>query len=183
MTQPSKPLQDDPCAPQTLAPRHELCFYDSRSVDLGPDAPVLTALQAWTLAMSKPLPFLKTAFKIRDAIAARFGVKRIDGFSDTPVTHVEAGDKLDFFLVEGITPHRLTLTERDTHLDVMTCVTTQGGRVTITSSVLTHNWLGKAYMWPVAPAHKLIVTLTLARLKRAVAQGVVMGHETSPPGS
>ncbi len=133
--------------------------------------------------MSKPVPFLKSAFKIRDAIAARFGVKRIGGFSNTPVTHVEVGDKLDFFLIEDITPHRLTLTERDTHLDVMTCVTAQDGRVTITSSVLTHNWFGKVYMWPVAPAHKLIVALTLARLKRAVAQGMVTARETSPPGS
>lgn len=183
MMQPPTPYLDDASTAHILAPSKDLDFYDRRSVDLGPDAAHLTALQAWSLAMSKPLPFLKTAFKIRDAIAARFGVKHIGGFSNAPVTQVDVGEHLDFFLVEHITPERLTLTERDTHLDVMTCVTCHEGRMTITSSVRTHNWFGKAYMVPVAPAHKFIVNLTLKRLKRTVAQGVVMGRETSPPGS
>ncbi|MBT2130679.1 DUF2867 domain-containing protein [Planktotalea lamellibrachiae] len=56
-------------------------------------------------------------------------------------------------------------------------------RVTITSSVRTHNGFGKAYMWPVAPAHKVIVNLTLAQLRRTVAQAKITAREISPPDS
>ncbi|WP_343207554.1 DUF2867 domain-containing protein [Aliiroseovarius lamellibrachiae] len=55
--------------------------------------------------------------------------------------------------------------------------------MTITSSVRTHNGFGKAYMWPVAPAHKVIVNLTLAQLRRTVAQAKITAREISPPDS
>ena len=109
------------------------------------------------------------AFRIRDAISARFGVKRIGGFSGRNADVPKAGERLDFFLVERIEPEIMTLSARDRHLDVLTCVTTYGQRLTITSSVKVHNLFGRAYMIPVAPAHRLIVSAMLRRVRRTLA--------------
>ncbi len=83
------------------------------------------------------------------------------------------GERLDFFLVERAEPDLLVLTERDRHLDVMTCLSTAGREVAITSSVITHNLYGRAYMVPVGIAHRLIVRTMLRRLVREMAQETV----------
>ena len=148
---------------QTLRPLPELDYHDSRSVLL----PVqITALQAWNLMTAGQGPLMRLAFRTRDGISSLFGVKRIGGFSGTRREAVQAGDYLDFFLVEHSAPEVLVLTERDRHLDVMTCVSLADRVLTITSSVVTHNTFGRLYMLPVGPAHKLIVNSYLKRLKR-----------------
>ncbi|MEP5760334.1 MAG: DUF2867 domain-containing protein [Litoreibacter sp.] len=139
---------------QVLAPVDELRFFDTQSVSL--DQPV-SPLDAWRMVASKPAPLMKRAFKVRDAISSMFGVKKIGGFSGTTPKSVEVGQMLDFFLVEYISEDVLTLTERDRHLDVMTCISSAANELTITSSVITHNTFGRIYMMPVGPAHKMIV--------------------------
>ena len=151
-----------PATAALVAPRSQLAYLDSQSVTL---AAPLTAVQAWRKIMAKPLPGLGLAFRIRDAIAARFGVARIGGFSGKPVENPKAGDHLDFFLIEQISDDAMVLTARDSHLDVMISVNCDGRQLGITASVITHNWFGRAYMLPVAPAHKLIVWAMLRRLR------------------
>jgi hypothetical protein len=152
---------------KTLGPVESLDYYDSQSVTL---ARPLAPLQAWNTIMASPQPLLRAAFKVRDAISSRFGVKRIGGFTGQPVSEVAAGQYLDFFLVEEASPSRLVLTERDRHLDVMTSISSAGPILTITSSVITHNGFGRAYMVPVGIAHRLIVRNMLKRLKLAVME-------------
>lgn len=147
---------------QLLAPMSELDFFDTQSCVL-PQA--LTALQAWQKAQSRPMPVLKLAFRVRDMISGWFGVRQIGGFSGELPQNLQVGDMLDFFLVEHLSADILTLTVRDKHLDVMTCVSVAGKALTVTSSVTTHNTFGRFYMLPVAPAHKLIVRSMLKGLK------------------
>ncbi|WP_151717727.1 DUF2867 domain-containing protein [Gemmobacter serpentinus] len=155
-----------------VAPREGLAYFDRQAVPL--PCP-MSPLAAWNAIMADPLPGMALAFRIRDAISARFGVARIGGFSGQRVTQVAPGDRLDFFLVEGSTEHELVLTARDRHLDVMISIETMGetlGRqLSITASVITHNTFGRAYMIPVAPAHRLIVRLMLKRLQRRLQAG------------
>lgn len=146
-----------------VAPHEQLDFYDARGVDLPQP---LTALEGWNMAMRQPLPGMAFAFRLRDAISVRFGVKRIGGFSGRQDQTPKVGDKLDFFAVERIEPEILTLSERDRHLDVVTCITTYNQRLTITSSVKVHNQFGRLYMIPVAPAHRLIVSTMMRRIRR-----------------
>ena len=149
----------------TLRPLPRLDYHDSRAIVL--PRPV-TPLEAWNLISAQQGWLLRQAFRIRDAISARFGVKRIGGFTGRQHDTVAPGDHLDFFLVEDISPDRLILTERDRHLDVMICLTVDGPKVTITASVVTHNAFGRAYMLPVGLAHKVIVGSILRRLDRAL---------------
>jgi len=149
----------------TLDKVSDLDYFDSQSVIL-PAA--VSPLEAWNHIMSVPQPFLKFAFRVRDAISSLFGVRRIGGFKRARTEKVNVGDKLDFFLVEHISQNALVLTERDRHLDVMTCVSTSSRKLTITSSVKTHNTFGRAYMIPVGLANKLIVRRMLRRLKNTL---------------
>lgn len=144
----------------------DLDYFDAQSVHLDRE---ITPLQAWNTIMEDPQPVLRWAFKIRDAVSAWFGVKRIGGFTGTAVKSVAVGDYLDFFLVEHTDSNKLVLTERDRHLDVMTCVSSSGPTVSITSSVSVHNWFGRLYMIPVGIAHPWIVRRMLSRLKRKVS--------------
>jgi Protein of unknown function (DUF2867) len=96
-------------------------------------------------------------------------VRRVGGFSGRHGDAPGVGDTLDFFRVERAAPDFLTLTGRDRHLDVMTCVTCEGTRLSITASVVTHNRFGRVYMSPVAPAHRLIVAAMLRRLARQMS--------------
>ncbi|MBK4217195.1 DUF2867 domain-containing protein [Paracoccus caeni] len=149
----------------TIRPFPELDYYDSRSVLL----PVaVSPIEAWNLLMAQPQPVLRLAFRIRDAISARFGANRVGGFTDNPRKDLTAGDRLDFFTVEAARPDALVLTARDSHLDVMTTITTAGRKLTVTASVVTHNSFGRAYMLVVGPAHKLIVAVMLRKLRLAL---------------
>lgn len=152
-----------PAQVELVAPRDTLHFFDQQSVVL---AEPLTPLEAWTQLMADPLPFIGVAFKVRDAISGWFGVKQIGGFSGAKPGFVQVGDKLDFFLVETLSDNVLSLSERDKHLDVLTCVTCVENTLTITSSVKVHNRFGRVYMLPVGPAHRWIVRTMLRKLKR-----------------
>jgi hypothetical protein len=153
-------------APDLIADRIRLSFLEEQRLALPRP---MTALEVWNRMMARPLPMMATAMRIRDAISARFGVERIGGFSGRPASDVATGDRLDFFLVERSEPERLTLTARDWHLEVITCVTTGGARLAITTSVRVKNRFGRTYLLPVGPAHRLIVWWMLRRLKRDLA--------------
>lgn len=152
--------------PPLVGPVADLAYLDIQSVRL-PRA--ITPLEAWNLIMANPLPGLAMAFRLRDAISARFGVKRIGGFTGVAREAVAPGDRLDFFVVEAVAPDRMVLTERDRHLDVMVAVTCAGPVLTLTASVVTHNRFGRVYMAPVGLAHRWIVAAMLRRLARGLA--------------
>lgn len=146
-----------------LAAVETLDYFDSQSTTLSRR---ISPLEAWNLGMQDPKPMLSLAFKLRDAVSKPFGVKAISGFSGTRKDSVQAGDYLDFFLVEYSDDTSLVLTERDRHLDVMTCLSTVENETSITSSVIVHNLFGRAYMLPVGIAHRFIVRNVLRRLQK-----------------
>lgn len=148
---------------RVLQPPSELYYFDRQDTVLPLET---TPLAAWNTMMRDPQPLLKRAFQIRDAISSCFGVKRIGGFSGHAKDAVSVGDKIDFFLVEYVDDTCLVLTERDKHLDVMTCISTEGKTLSVTSSVCVHNWFGRLYMIPVGVAHRWIVRAMFRRLHR-----------------
>ena len=159
-----------------LAALEDLDYFDSQVVSVSRD---ILPLDAWNLVMEDPQPLLRLAFRVRDGISKLFGVKSIGGFSNARKDSVQVGNYLDFFLVEHSDETALVLTERDRHLDVMTCLSSVGNTVSITSSVTVHNLYGRAYMLPVGIAHKFIVRNMLRRLQRKVAsQSEQLDHTT-----
>jgi hypothetical protein len=154
---------------ETIVPESNLSYFDQQSVDL---KRVISCLEAWNMIMFNRSDMLRTAFKIRDVISARFGVRPVGGFSGRTVSNINVGENLDFFLVEKAEPYNLVLTVRDRHLDVMVNLTTQGRRFSITTSVKTHNLFGKVYMVPVGVVHRQVVRGSLRDLKSTLEAGV-----------
>jgi hypothetical protein len=152
-----------PSPAHTLSALPDLDYYHSRSVLLPVE---ITTLDAWNFMRAKPGRRMRLAFRTRDSISSLFGVERIGGFSGARRETVQAGEKLDFFLVEHSAPDLLVLSVRDRHLDVMICLSITDRVFTITSSVVTHNVFGRLYMLPVGLVHKLLVNRDLERLKR-----------------
>lgn len=152
-----------PSPAHTLSALPDLDYYHSRSVLLPVE---ITTLDAWNFMRAKPGRCMRLAFRTRDAISSLFGVERIGGFSGARRETVQAGEKLDFFLVEHSAPDLLVLSVKDRHLDVMICLSIADRVFTITSSVVTHNVFGRLYMLPVGLVHKLLVNRDLERLKR-----------------
>lgn len=95
-------------------------------------------MEAWRQIMARPLPGLDVAFALRVAISARFGVKRIGGFSAGLDEIPQVGGHLDFFLIERLEDTIMTLTARDRHLDVMICIARNGCKNNIPAPVFTH---------------------------------------------
>ena len=66
------------------------------------------------------------------------------------------------------TPARLVAGFNDKHLDfrVVVDVTTLGQKqsVTATTLVLTHNWLGRAYLAIIMPFHRMVVRAMLRQV-------------------
>jgi len=154
-------MTEPPHSAQLVAPRTRLAFVDCQVAGL---AEPVTALQAWRRVRAQKVPGVGLAIRVRDVMAGWFGVQPIGGFRGE-IGEVRVGDRIDFFVVEAISDGVLTLTNRDRHLDVMTCVTVEGRRLAITTSVVGHNWFGRLYMLPVAPAHRLIVWWELRGLR------------------
>jgi len=152
-----------PSPAHTLSALPDLDYYHSRSVLLPVE---ITTLDVWNFMRAKPGRCMRLAFRTRDAISSLFGVERIGGFSGARRETVQAGEKLDFFLVEHSAPDLLVLSVRDRHLDVMICLSITDRVFTITSSVVTHSVFGRLYMLPVGLVHKLLVNRDLERLKR-----------------
>jgi len=150
-----------PTKAHLLAPVEQLDFFDTQSVVLPGK---IKAIEAWNIIKSRPMPLMGLAFKVRDGISSIFGVKPIGGFSRGAIVAPKVGDQVDFFLLEHISNDIVTLSVRDKHLDVMTCICVDEKTVSITSSVVTHNIFGRAYMIPVAPAHRLIINKSLSGL-------------------
>lgn len=109
---------------RVLQPISQFSYYDVQQVVLSED---MTALAAWNAMMRQPMPLMKAAFWLRDLVSSAFVVKRIGSFTGRFGERAQVGDYLDFFLVEYVDDDCLVLTERDRHLDVMTCISTRGG--------------------------------------------------------
>jgi len=133
----------------------------------------MSALKAYAGMTSYNPCWLRTAFGIRDRCCTLFGLQSIGGFSGTaPASAIAPGNKLDFFDVQKVSDEELVLSSSDKHLVVIVALNLAPAKdgkrtLSVTTTVKTHNLLGKLYMLPVKPAHGIIVRKMLDRLKRS----------------
>jgi len=132
----------------------------------------MSALSAYAGMTAYNPCWLRAAFGIRDMCCAPFRLQAIGGFSGkAPPQGVVAGGKLDFFDVQKVSDEALVLSSSDKHLVVVVALHLAPAiddkrKLSVTTSVKVHNWLGKIYMLPVKPAHGIIVRNMLNRIKR-----------------
>ena len=170
-----------PTPQETTAPSNSLIaklvpgsdFHDAWAVPAG-DAG-LTALGQFLKAAGRTPRWVSACMSLRNRVVSLFGLKNLGGLENLPRGKAEAdyrpGDRVGIFTLFENTPGEVLLGDRDKHLDVTLSVhlTPQpaGGAslITLTTVVRVHNLLGRVYMLPVTPMHRLIAPTVL----RAVA--------------
>ena len=154
-----------------IAPPEQLNFFHHAHA-IVPQG--MTAFQAYCRMTENSPRLLRLAFAIRDRLSRLGGVKPISGFTGTHrLSPPEPGEQLDFFEVVHCYDSSLHLLAKDRHLSVLVAVTLQAAdgdcqRLSIITSVKTHNAFGRLYMLPVAPAHGVIVRSMLAKIGTSV---------------
>lgn len=140
-------------------------FADAFRVTV-PDA----GLDARTAAMrifSESPRWVKALLDLRNKIVAPLGLKT------SAEREAKSGGLVGMFPVLSETPERLVAGFNDHHLDfrvVIDVLPAGGGReVTATTLVLTHNWLGRAYLAAIMPFHRMIVKTLLRQVCRLPA--------------
>ncbi len=111
---------------------------------------------------------------LRNKIVRLVGLKDLGGLGELnpskPASAYAPGDRVGIFTLISNSPNEALLGDRDKHLDVVLSVYKhplgQGGvqSVSVTTVVHIHNLLGRIYMLPVTPLHKLIAPAVLNRI-------------------
>jgi hypothetical protein len=152
---------------EEVAPQLELAallpgaqFMDAYCLAL--DGQNLDAREAAIRMMARAPRWVDALLVLRNAIVAPFGLKT-SGQDPGPHRAI-----IGIFPVVSETPQRLVAGFNDKHLDfrVVLDVATSGARqrVTATTLVLTHNWLGRTYLATIKPFHRIVVRAMLAQV-------------------
>lgn len=168
---PNRPRATQPPPGSLIASHIEAAyFHDAWSIRAG--EPRLSALGQLLKLMSQAPRWVETSMALRNRVVARLGLKDLGGFGNFDRGKAEAeyqpGDRVGIFTLFQVTPDEVLMGDRDKHLDVVLSLhRRQEGpdvRLTVTTVVHVNNWLGRIYMLPVTPMHKLIAPATMRTL-------------------
>lgn len=144
-------------------------FHDAWAVPAGD--PGLPALGQFLKAASATPRWVEACMALRNAAVRAVGLKDLGALGGIdaarPAADYRPGDRVGIFTLFENHPGEALLGDRDRHLDVTLSVhrhELEAGRVqvTITTVVKVHNRLGRLYMLPVRPMHRLITPAVLA---------------------
>ena len=146
-------------------------FHDSWSVSAGD--PQLSAMGQFLKAFSATPAWVNACMSIRNRAAAMVGLKNLGAFDQINKSKSEykPDDRVGIFTLIATTFDEVLLGDKDKHLDVTISVhravnaSTDAVLVTVTTVVHVHNLLGRLYMLPVLPMHRIIAPSVL----RAIA--------------
>jgi hypothetical protein len=131
-----------------------------------------SALEHFLAAAQKTPRWINAAMSTRNNIVRFFGLKNLgtlDGFDEKREARTYApGDRVGIFTLFENTFDEVLLGDKDKHLNVVLSAHRKllpGGQaveVTLTTVVHVKNLLGRLYMLPVTPAHRIIAPAVLA---------------------
>jgi hypothetical protein len=129
----------------------------------------LTPVEIATRAFASTPGWVDGLVSLRDRAVSLFGVKAVGRLrlvdSDRSLREPAVGDAFSIFHVVFVDDTELVLGIDDTHLDVrmsfLKRFTDSRATYLVSSWVKTHNMLGRVYMLPVAPVHRLLVSLMM----------------------
>lgn len=150
-------------------------FYDCYAIETF-DSPQ-TALGHFLNALAHTPQWVDFLMALRNRIVQLFGLKNLGGLGALDSHKLESaylpGDRVGIFTLLSNSANEVLLCDSDKHLDVVLsvfkCPAAANGTqsLAVTTVVHVHNLLGRIYMLPVTPLHKLIAP---AVLSRALAQ-------------
>ena len=138
-------------------------FFDAWAIDAAD--PSLSALRQFLKAVQATPRWVDACMSLRNRAVQLVGLKNLGELSEINPAKADAdyrpGDRVGIFTLIENTPDEVLLGDSDKHLDVVLSVhcaraAGQPVRVTVTTVVHTKNRLGRLYMLPVKPMHRLI---------------------------
>lgn len=99
--------------------------------------------------------------KVRDMIVACVGLKTTSQLAS--FTGNGKDERIGFFRVYGKSADEIVVGEDDRHLDFRLSILCAGDQLTVTTVVHCHNLLGRAYIFVIAPFHRMVVKASLRR--------------------
>ncbi|MFZ6735511.1 DUF2867 domain-containing protein [Undibacterium sp. Ji42W] len=144
-------------------------FYDCFQTRF--DHADLSAMQIYMDTVAKTPDWVNAMMGIRNRVVVLFGLKNVGGMKalskSKPAEAYQVGDKAGIFTLVYKSDEEVILCDSDKHLDVKVSVSkqTRDGQpfIALSTVVHVHNNLGRAYMFFVGPAHKVIAPAILAR--------------------
>jgi len=129
------------------------------------------------LQMMRGMPrWIDNLMVLRNRLVQMVGLKDLGRLSavnsQRSAGSYEAGQRVGIFTLLANTDDEVLLVDSDRHLDVHVALlrrpSAQTGQceVVVSTVVRTHNLLGRLYMLPVAPFHRLIAPIALRRLRK-----------------
>lgn len=137
------------------------------------DSPGLSALELHIQVMRQTPGWVDRLMTLRNRVVSTlFGLKDLGKLAAVhplkPAADYRVGDRLGIFVIHSLSDQEVVLTDADRHLDAKVSVRKTGSvdhpTATVSTVVHVHNLLGRLYMLPVAPVHRLIVPAMLRRL-------------------
>jgi len=152
--------------------QHELAsayFYDSYEVQV--DTCGKTALEIYIDTVGRTPALMNFLMTTRNRIVSLFGLKNLGLFADLDgsrsASSYNVGDRVGIFSILSLSDEEVVLHDDDKHLQAKVSVykySDEEHRAAVTTVVHVKNLLGKAYLFFVVPAHKLIVPLMLREI-------------------
>lgn len=147
----------------------EATFDDAFEAELRDDG--LTPIEIAIRFLRATPDWVETLLSIRNHAVSLVGLRDVGALGavgDKPASDYRVGDKLSFFDILAIGETEVVAGADDSHLDVRIAFVKRhvAGRATyaLCSWVRTRNALGRLYMIPVGPMHKLIVKSAMREL-------------------
>jgi hypothetical protein len=143
-------------------------YYDAFAADMAD--PALTPTQIFVRFGEAFPDWGEALLGVRNQVVKRLGLLDVGAFRKVdpkPIGTLSVGDPLGIFRIMAMDETELVAGIDDSHLDVRISVVKRCGErrasYVVCSVVTIHNLLGRLYMLPVAPMHRLIVRETMRR--------------------
>ena len=147
-------------------------FHDCYVISV-PDT-TRTALSYFLTALENTPAWVNSLMALRNKVVRLVGLKDLGGLGELnpakPASAYVPGDRVGIFTLFSNSANETLLGDCDKHLDVVLSVykhpPDQGGiqSISVTTVVHIHNLLGRIYMLPVTPLHRLIAPAVLTRI-------------------
>jgi len=141
-------------------------YWDAYEVECAEDHP--TALHAYLAFAGRTPGWIGRLMALRNAAVRLLALKDVGSLARVPPPSAAGtlgpGDRAGIFTIRSVRDEEVVLEIRDSHLDVVLSVHRRAGspmRLTTSTLVFYHNVVGRLYMLPVAPMHRIVVRAVL----------------------
>ena len=157
---------------QLYSRQHDADFADAYEILVTTSS--LTATEIYRAITRQTPGWVEGLMRVRNQVVKPFGLKNLGTLAGVEPGDAIVGRRLGLFEVVSSQTNELVLQDNDKHLLVQLSLFKQKhdaihDRLTLSTVVHVHNWLGRIYMAFVGPAHKIVAPAVIRQAPQAVA--------------